>query len=49
MEHWTEYFPPLNLFNYSLAWQWQHLTPIENLSDGDDRFRHGEIAKEATR
>ena len=33
MEQWDNYFPPLNLWNYSLSWQWFN---NENLSDGGD-------------
>jgi hypothetical protein len=48
MEQWQTYFPPLNLWNYSVSWSW-HIDPeLESFFDGSDRFRHGEIAKEAT-
>jgi hypothetical protein len=49
MEQWTTCFPPLNLWNYNVSWSWQVDPEIESLSDGSDRFRHGEIAKKATR
>ena len=49
MEQWTTYFPPLNLWNYNISWSW-HVDPdLESFFDVGDRFRHGEIAKEATR
>jgi hypothetical protein len=37
MDQWHEYFPPLNLWNYSLHWQWSN-DPIEeeNLFDGGE-------------
>ena len=38
MEQWDNYFPPLNLWNYSLSWQWFE---YENLSDGDDQVSTG--------
>jgi hypothetical protein len=38
MDQWDEYFPPLNLWNYSLHWQWfDDSIKEENLSDGDDQ------------
>jgi hypothetical protein len=39
MDQWDEYFPPLNLWNYSLHWQWfdDPIEEEENLSDGDDK------------
>jgi hypothetical protein len=48
MNGWTETFPPLNLWNYSQSWNWQIDSDLESFFDGSDRFRHGEIAKEAT-
>jgi hypothetical protein len=33
MDQWDDYFPPLNLWNYSLHWQWID-TDSENPSDG---------------
>jgi len=48
MNEWTDTFPPLNLWNYNLSWAW-HIDPeLESFFDGSDRFRHGEITKEAT-
>ena len=49
MNEWTETFPPLNLWNYNLGWAWHLEIEPESFFDGSDRFRHGEIAKEATR
>ena len=48
MEQWQTYFPPLNLWNYSVSWSWSIDPELESFYDGPDRFRHGEIAKEAT-
>ena len=48
MDQWDKGFPPLNLWNYSLHWQWFNIPVDENLSDGPDRFRQGEIIETAT-
>jgi hypothetical protein len=48
MEQWQTYFPPLNLWNYSVSWSWNIDPELESFFDVGDRFRHGEIAKEAT-
>jgi len=45
MEQWDNYFPPLNLWNYSLSWQWFE---DENLSDGDDQVSTGQQVTEWT-
>ena len=36
MDQWDNYFPPLNLLNYNLHWQWVCNSVTENLSDGGD-------------
>ena len=48
MDQWTNYFPPLNLWNYSISWSW-HIDPeLESFFDVGDRFRHGELEEKAT-
>ena len=47
MDQWDNYFPPLNLWNYSLSWQWND---SKNLSDGGVlSIRQLEIVETATR
>jgi hypothetical protein len=33
MEQWTEYFPPLNLWNYSVSWSWHNNEELESFFD----------------
>lgn len=42
MQSWDDYFPPLNLWNYSISWQWKISF------DGDDQVSTGSRVREWT-
>jgi hypothetical protein len=49
MVHWNDYFPPLNLWNYSQFHNWvDEFKDEETLLVGQTRFRQGEIVEKAT-
>jgi len=49
MEQWTDYFPPLNLYNYSISWSW-HIDPeLQSFFDLKQHEKIGEVSDEVCR
>ena len=48
MDQWDDYFPPLNLWNYSVHWRWFDSTTEESPIDGADQVSIGQQVTEQT-